>query len=54
MVRISKKTYPSTPGEEPIFTGARGEHDEYDLLSYGEDGVAGGDGENRDIVSWEK
>ena len=31
-----------------------GEHNEYDLLSYGEGGVAGGDGENRDTVSWEK
>jgi general secretion pathway protein G len=30
-----------------------GIHGKYDLVSFGEDGVEGGDGENADIVSWE-
>jgi general secretion pathway protein G len=29
-----------------------GEHGEYDLYSYGLDGEAGGEAENRDITSW--
>ena len=29
-----------------------GEHGEYDIISYGADGVQGGEGENQDIVSW--
>ena len=30
-----------------------GAHGEYDLISYGADGEAGGDGANKDINSWE-
>ena len=44
---------PLDPWGKPYIYRCPGEHDEYDLLSYGEDGVKGGDGENRDIVSWE-
>jgi general secretion pathway protein G len=29
-----------------------GQHGDYDLWSYGADGVAGGDGENVDVSSW--
>ncbi len=29
-----------------------GEHGSYDLYSYGRDGVLGGAGENRDLMSW--
>ncbi len=29
-----------------------GKHGEYDLISLGADGVEGGDGKNKDIVSW--
>ena len=29
-----------------------GEHGPYDVLSYGRDGEAGGEGENRDVISW--
>ena len=29
-----------------------GDHGDYDLMSYGADGQAGGDGVNADIVSW--
>ena len=44
---------PLDPWGKPYIYRCPGEHDEYDLLSYGEDGVKGGDGENKDIVSWE-
>ena len=30
-----------------------GAHGEYDLISYGADGEAGGDGANKDVNSWE-
>ncbi len=30
-----------------------GEHDEFDLMSFGADGVEGGEDDDRDIVSWE-
>jgi len=29
-----------------------GDHGVYDILSYGADGIPGGEGENEDIVSW--
>jgi general secretion pathway protein G len=29
-----------------------GSHGDYDLLSYGFDGIEGGEGENRDVTSW--
>ena len=34
-----------------IYPGRRNKHD-YDLLSYGKDGIAGGKGSNEDIVNW--
>ncbi|HDK38101.1 MAG TPA: type II secretion system protein GspG [Thiolapillus brandeum] len=30
-----------------------GEHGDYDIVSYGADGSPGGEGESRDITSWE-
>jgi general secretion pathway protein G len=36
-----------------IFPGRRNKHD-YDLLSYGKDGIAGGSGDNEDIVNWDE
>jgi general secretion pathway protein G len=30
-----------------------GIHSEFDILSYGADGVQGGDGKNKDVTSWE-
>jgi general secretion pathway protein G len=29
-----------------------GQYGDFDIFSYGPDGVEGGDGENADIVSW--
>ncbi len=34
-----------------IFPGRRNQHD-YDLISYGKDGLMGGSGDNEDIVNW--
>ena len=31
-----------------------GEHGPYDIVSYGADGASGGEGDNRDITSWER
>ena len=30
-----------------------GEHGDYDIISYGADGNSGGDGESKDVASWE-
>ena len=38
-------------GNEYVYT-IPGEHGDYDLMSYGADGQAGGSGENADITSW--
>ena len=39
-------------GNELIYVSP-GEHGDYDLSSYGADGVKGGEGKNSDIVSWD-
>jgi general secretion pathway protein G len=39
-------------GHEYVYSSP-GEHYDYDLISYGRDGEAGGEGEDSDIVSWE-
>jgi len=46
------KEIPSDPWGKPYVYQSPGNHGEYDLLSYGADGVEGGDGENQDAVSW--
>ena len=47
-----KKEIPADPwGNRYIYT-APGEHDDYDLVSLGTDGKAGGEGEDQDITSW--
>jgi general secretion pathway protein G len=46
------KEIPSDPWGKPYVYKCPGEHGEYDLLSFGLDGVEGGEGENLDIVSW--
>lgn len=49
---LKKQEIPLDPWGHPYLYKAPGEHGDYDMLSYGGDGVAGGDGENQDIVSW--
>jgi general secretion pathway protein G len=48
-----KKQIPSDPWGKPYVYKSPGEHGAYDLLSYGADGAPGGEGDNRDIASWE-
>ena len=48
-----KKSIPKDPWGNDYRYNIPGRNGPYDLLSYGADGVAGGDGSNRDIVSWE-
>jgi len=46
------KEIPLDPWGKPYVYKSPGDHGEYDIISYGLDGVEGGDGENQDIVSW--
>jgi general secretion pathway protein G len=49
-----KKDVPTDPWGKPYVYKSPGEHGSFDIFSYGADGAAGGDGDNRDITSWEK
>lgn len=48
-----KKSMPMDPWGKPYHYQSPGTHGEYDLLSYGRDGAPGGEGEDKDITSWE-
>jgi general secretion pathway protein G len=48
-----KKALPKDPWNKPYIYQCPGTHGEYDLFSYGRDGVPGGEGEDKDVVSWE-
>lgn len=47
-----RKQIPLDPWGKPYLYKAPGDNGEYDLISYGADGQAGGEGENQDVVSW--
>jgi general secretion pathway protein G len=47
------KAVPMDPWGHPYEYRYPGEHGDYDIISYGADGTAGGDDENMDIVSWQ-
>jgi general secretion pathway protein G len=49
---LNKKTLPKDPWDREYQYRAPGEHDKFDLWSYGADGSEGGEGENADVVSW--
>ena len=50
---IEKQSVPKDPwGREFIYLSP-GIHGDYDILSYGADGVPGGEDKNQDIKSWE-
>lgn len=49
---LNKTELPLDPWNHPYVYRCPGEHDDYDLLSYGPDGVEGSGGESDDIVSW--
>lgn len=48
-----KKELPLDPWGRAYVYLSPGEHGPYDLLSYGADGASGGDGDNKDVTSWE-
>ncbi|HYQ47809.1 MAG TPA: type II secretion system major pseudopilin GspG [Thermodesulfovibrionales bacterium] len=48
-----KKALPNDPWSKPYQYQSPGSHGDYDLFSYGADGAAGGEGENKDVNSWE-
>jgi general secretion pathway protein G len=50
---LEKGRVPSDPWGNAFVYLSPGLNDEYDLLSYGADGVEGGEGKNQDIRSWE-
>jgi general secretion pathway protein G len=47
------KPVPPDAWGKPFQYKSPGDHGQYDLFSYGADGAEGGDGNNKDIVSWE-
>lgn len=49
-----KKDLPLDPWGKPYAYKSPGEHGAFDIVSYGADGVAGGEEDNRDITSWER
>ena len=49
-----KKDLPLDPWSKPFVYRSPGEHGPYEIVSYGADGTPGGEGDNRDITSWEK
>ena len=48
-----KKGLPVDPWGKPYVYQYPGSHGEYDLISYGKDGKPGGEGEDKDVTSWE-
>ncbi len=48
-----KKAVPNDPWRRPYTYQSPGNHGDYDMYSYGADGSPGGEGENKDINSWE-
>ncbi len=48
-----KKGLPNDPWGRPYIYTCPGTHGEYDIVSYGRDGNPGGEGEDKDVVSWE-
>ncbi len=48
-----KKGLPLDPWDRAYLYQSPGARGEYDLLSYGRDGQPGGDGEDKDVTSWE-
>ena len=50
---LESKNMPKDPWGNDYLYVSPGEHGDYDLFSYGSDGVKGGDGKNADITSWD-
>jgi len=50
---LEKKALPKDPWGRDFIYLSPGIHGEYDIISYGADGVPGGEDKNKDINSWE-
>jgi len=50
---LEKGRLPQDPWGNSFVYLSPGTHGDYDIISYGADGVPGGEGEDRDINSWE-
>ncbi len=50
---LEKGRVPRDPWDNEFVYLSPGVHGEYDIISYGADGVSGGDEKNKDINSWE-
>lgn len=50
---LRKKNVPKDPWGNDYLYAAPGRHGHYDIISFGADGREGGDGDNKDIVSWD-
>jgi len=50
---LEKGKLPKDPWDNEFVYLSPGVHGEYDIVSYGADGVPGGEGKNMDINSWE-
>ena len=48
-----RKDLPLDPWGSPYAYRYPGEHSDFDLISYGADGLEGGEDQDRDIVSWQ-
>ncbi len=48
-----KKGLPNDPWKRPYQYQSPGDHGDYDIISYGSDGAPGGEGESKDVTSWE-
>ena len=48
-----KKGLPNDPWGRPYHYQSPGSHGDFDLVSFGKDGSPGGEGEDKDITSWE-
>ena len=49
-----KKELPQDPWGKAYAYRSPSEHGPFEIVSYGADGTAGGEGDNRDITSWER
>jgi general secretion pathway protein G len=50
---LRKKTVRLDPWGEPYKYRSPGEHDAFDIFTYGADNAEGGEGEARDVLGWE-
>jgi len=50
---LEKREVPADPWGRPYIYISPGENRPYDIISYGADGLPGGDGYNADIVNWD-